>query len=165
LDGGVLPKPHGAADRQRAVPDVVDARSAVVRSQHQHGRPGQRAGSIAPGDSRRSLLRAEPRRRQRIPDRRRGDRHLRRAPRARAAPAPPQSHTTRSSLALPLLLFAVYPVSVADLPPRPLPLAAVFAAAGALTAFCVNMRTSHTPIYLGLFACCVAALWARDRTG
>jgi len=62
---------------------------------------------------------------------------------------------------LPLLLIAVYVIVLnAGARRTVMVVSAIFAGLGLLTAFCINMRTSHTPIYLALFAI-FAIAWRR----
>jgi hypothetical protein len=79
--------------------------------------------------------------------------------------APYQYNNNPFILSLPLLLVSLYTLLVVDLASRRVPLvAAIFAGLGGVTAFCVNMRTSHAPIYFALFVACVVALWQQHRT-
>jgi hypothetical protein len=66
-------------------------------------------------------------------------------------------------LSLPLLLIGLYTWLLADVPPHHVTVAAAFAALGGVTAYCINMRTSHTPIYLAMFLVALAAFRRRHR--
>jgi hypothetical protein len=76
--------------------------------------------------------------------------------------APYQYNNNPFILSLPLLLVGLYALCIVDLDPRRVGRVAVaFAGLGGLTAFCVNMRTSHTPIYIAMFVVFVIA-WVRS---
>ncbi len=78
--------------------------------------------------------------------------------------APYQYNNNPFILSLPLLLIGLYTWLLTDLSPRRLSyVAAAFAALGGVTAFCINMRTSHTPIYLAMFVASVVAFRRRHR--